>query len=350
MNAFAPLPVPAAQAWSLVAGVVAVVAVAATLVIVVRTVARHRRLRRVAARTVIRRGLLDAVTGNDATFPSAKRAARQHPDVAITVVSNVTRETPGVAWGPVADLIVHARLESYVGRLTTSLDPLTRADALRNVALLRLSGLEDAAVVAMRDQSAIVRVAAARAWTGLRGVDAVPAVVRMLANEQGSARERLAELVVSLGTPATGPVAQALDAALDRADVDPVLVDILGRISTGTEIDVFAKAARSARVDVRASAATHASAVTGGSALIGQLCQDPAADVRAAAVASEQCPHDSIIARLGDPSWLVRHTAGRRLAATAQGRDVLRRAALDQDTIVADAAHDALAVFGGERR
>lgn len=316
--------------------VAALSAMAATVLLVVRSRVRWRRRRALRVGRELE-AVLEAAAGRPREARAAVRIARRDRRVATETLISAARN--GADPDLVAQVAAASGVERFCRRRADAVDALQRESAVSWLGALGLRDASEVVAGALRDPSARVRVAAARAWTELHGQEAVADVVGMFATEPPQVRERLAQILVGLGPGAGDAIMEEATVAASRAEIDPLLVRVVGQRGTGSRLTYLELASQSVRTDVRVAVASVARGPAAAD-LIATFAADPVPEVRAAAVANPSCPLAAIAPRVGDPSWLVRTAATYALARRDGGHRILTAAADDIDPTASAAAAD----------
>ncbi|TQN44272.1 HEAT repeat protein [Blastococcus colisei] len=307
--------------------------VAVVVAVAVLRGGRRRRIRRVTAiRADVRRDLLAVVLGREDDSEArrrlqdvARRKSGRHllRDLATSVAGTVR----GEADGRLSELAAAVGIEAELLEQLRDPDQNRRAAAAETIGALRLPMAVEALHIAMRDDAADVRVAAATAYIRLDAHRAAPALLRMLGTEEERAAERLADLVSLLGPAAAPAVLEQIGAGERTPRMLRVLV-ACGDPMIAQPVMVEALAAPDSRVRVEAARGLTRGATT--LAVPGLLAAlgDPDEEVRAhAATALGQIgvPQvvPALVGLLDDPQWSVRQRAAAAVAAVPGGVTVL---------------------------
>jgi HEAT repeat protein len=327
----------------MVATLVAVAVAVAYSYVDRRRRAAHRTLR-TALRTALL-GWLKAPAGT-AVPPLVRRAARRrwHTAVLIDALSSLTAVLDDGERDRVAAMGDELRLTHFLRKGLRARDPFARAGAVESVGLIEARSLLDEVSDAMRDHSGEVRMAAAAAYARLRGIDAVPALLRMTRQENGPVAQRAAELVASFG----GLAAPAILGQMD--DPTPLLVRLCASGVGPVEAQpALIGALRSFQPPVRLAAARALGDVGSTwtvAALVDAALADPDTYVRSAAATAlgqigDASAVGALLALIDDPDHVVRSRAAGAIADLG-AVDVIERLATSPDPDVALAARVAL--------
>jgi hypothetical protein len=255
----------------------------------------------------------------------ARRKSGRH--MLIELAASVAGTIHGEADGRLSEFAAAVGITDELVEQLRDPDPNRRAAAAELIGALRLAMAVEALHLAMRDDAANVRVAAATAYVRLDAHRAAPALLRMLGKEDERAAERLADLVSLLGPTAVPAVLEQIR----DGERTPRMLRVLaacGDPMLAQPVLLAALAAPDSQVRVEAARGLTRGATT--LAVPGLLAAlgDPDDEVRAyAATALGQIgvPQvvPALVGLLDDPRWSVRQRAAAAVAAVPGGVTVL---------------------------